>query len=133
MIDNYDSFVYNLVQYLGELGAHPTVYRNDEITVEEAERLEPDGILLSPGPGDPSDKRYFGVCGDLILTLGRRIPILGVCLGHQGIAHVFGGRVGRARLIFHGKTSMILHDEEGVFAGVKNPFKATRYLSLIHI
>jgi len=130
VLDNYDSFVYNLVQYFGELGAFPMTYRNDRISLEEVERLEPDGVVISPGPGDPSDPRYFGICKDVILKLGRNVPILGVCLGHQGIVHAFGGKIVKANRLFHGKTSMIQHDGEGVFRGLKNPLKATRYHSL---
>lgn len=130
VIDNYDSFVYNIVQYLGELGAYPLVYRNDSLTLEDVERLEPDAIVISPGPGDPSDPRYFGVCREVILTMGPTTPILGVCLGHQGIVHAFGGEVVRASRLMHGKTSTVSHDGEGVFSGVKNPLRAARYHSL---
>ena len=131
VIDNYDSFVYNLVQYIGELGADPLVYRNDRISLEEAERIKPDGIILSPGPGTPEDIKYFGVCSAIIKRIGSRIPILGVCLGHQGIIHSFGGRINRANNIMHGKTSMIEHDGKGILKGIKNPFRATRYHSLV--
>jgi len=131
VIDNYDSFVYNLVQYIGELGADPLVYRNDRISLEEAERIKPDGIILSPGPGTPEDIKYFGVCSAIIKRMGSRIPILGVCLGHQGIIHSFGGRINRANNIMHGKTSMIEHDGKGILKGIKNPFRATRYHSLV--
>ncbi|MEM3382490.1 MAG: aminodeoxychorismate/anthranilate synthase component II [Nitrososphaerales archaeon] len=131
IIDNYDSFVYNLVQYVGELGANPIVYRNDQISLEKINKLKPDGIILSPGPGTPEDIKYFGVCSLIIKQLGCNIPILGICLGHQGIIHSFGGRIIRASNIMHGKTSMIKHDESGVFKGIKNPFKATRYHSLV--
>ncbi|HAF69743.1 MAG: Anthranilate synthase component II [Acetothermia bacterium 64_32] len=131
VIDNYDSFTYNLVQYLGELGAEPLVFRNDAISLEEAEALSPAAIVLSPGPGDPCDRRYFGVCADILRGLSPRIPTLGVCLGHQGIGAVFGGRVVHARALRHGKTSRIFHDGEGVFRGLPNGFLAARYHSLV--
>lgn len=131
IIDNYDSFVYNLVQYVGELGDEPMVYRNDEITLEKATEISPERIIISPGPGNPADRRYFGVCSDILLTLSVKVPTLGVCLGHQGLIHVFGGRIIRARRIMHGKTSLILHDGKGIFRGVGNPFRATRYHSLV--
>jgi para-aminobenzoate synthetase component II len=126
VIDNYDSFVYNLVQYLGELGAEPVVYRNDAITVEALAELNPDGILLSPGPGRPEDA---GVTPAIVAQLGGVIPIFGVCLGHQAIGAGFGGEVARTA-VMHGKTSEIHHDGHGVFAGLPNPFTATRYHSL---
>ena len=107
------------------------MYRNNAISLEEAIRLEPDGVIISPGPGDPRNPRFFGVCSEIIKEMGRKTPILGVCLGHQGIVHVFGGEITGARCIMHGKTSMIKHDGEGVFEGVKNPLKATRYHSLV--
>jgi len=128
VIDNYDSFTYNLVQYLGELGAEIQVYRNDEITVEALERLAPTHLVLSPGPGTPEDA---GVCNAAIQHLAGRAAILGVCLGHQCIAHVFGGRIERAPWLLHGKTSLIYHRGEGLFAGLPQPFEATRYHSLI--
>ena len=128
VIDNYDSFVYNLVQYLAELGAEPVVHRNDAITVAEARDLAPDAILISPGPGRPADA---GVSNELITALGASIPVLGVCLGHQCIAEVFGGRIVRADEIMHGKTSMVHHENAGVMAGLDNPFEATRYHSLV--
>ncbi len=131
VIDNYDSFVYNLVQYVGELGAEPIVYRNDEITLEKAARINPDRIIISPGPGTPEDRRYFGVCSDILLSISRRVPTLGVCLGHQGIISTFGGKIARAKRLMHGKTSMIKHDGDGVFRGVRNPLHATRYHSLV--
>ena len=131
VIDNYDSFVYNIVQYVGKLGSRPLVYRNDEITLKEALKLDPDGVIISPGPGDPRDPRFFGVCSDVIREIGKYRPVLGVCLGHQGIVHVFGGEIGRAGRVMHGKTSLIEHIGEGVFEGVKNPFRATRYHSLV--
>ena len=128
MIDNYDSFTYNLVQYLGELGEDVRVERNDALSVEAIRRLAPDRIVISPGPGVPDQA---GVTLEMIEKLGAQIPILGVCLGHQAIGQAFGGRVVRAREIMHGKTSMIHHTGKGVFAGVANPFQATRYHSLI--
>jgi len=131
VIDNYDSFVYNLVQYLGELGGKPIVCRNDQITPEQAMKLEPDAIVISPGPGNPDDTRYFGNCCEILQTLSCKIPTLGVCLGHQGIVHAFGGKVVRAKVLMHGKTSLITHDGEGVFKGIRNPFRATRYHSLV--
>ncbi|OYT45980.1 aminodeoxychorismate/anthranilate synthase component II [Candidatus Bathyarchaeota archaeon] len=131
VIDNYDSFVYNLVQYVGELGVNPIVYRNDEISLKRAMKLRPDRIILSPGPGTPEDIRYFGVCSEILRTLSPNVPTLGVCLGHQGIISTFGGKIIRAKRLMHGKTSMIKHDGKGVFKGVDNPFEATRYHSLV--
>jgi anthranilate synthase/aminodeoxychorismate synthase-like glutamine amidotransferase len=128
MIDNYDSFTYNLVQYLGELGAELTVRRNDAITVEEVLALRPAGIVVSPGPGTP---REAGVSAAVIRRLGERTPVLGVCLGHQAIGEVFGGVVERAPEPVHGKTARVRHDGRGVFAGLPNPFQATRYHSLV--
>ncbi|MGA2665914.1 MAG: aminodeoxychorismate/anthranilate synthase component II [Nitrososphaerales archaeon] len=130
IIDNYDSFVYNLAQYVGELGAVPHVFRNDAITLRRAQEMRPDRIIISPGPGNPQDERYFGVCQQVLRTMSREVPTLGVCLGHQGIGAAFGGRVVRASRLMHGKTSMILHDGRGILEGVKNPFQATRYHSL---
>lgn len=131
VIDNYDSFVYNLVQQVGELGSEPLVYRNNQITLEEAVHLNPDNIILSPGPGTPVDRRYFGVCSDILRTLSPTVPTLGVCLGHQGIIHVYGGKITKAGRIMHGKVSSIKHDGEGIFEGLENPFTATRYHSLV--
>ena len=128
VIDNYDSFVYILVQYLGELGARPTVHRHDVVTVEQIRRFNPAGILISPGPGHPKDA---GVSNDVLTDLSGEIPIFGVCLGLQCIAETFGGRVMRAPTVMHGKVSMINHDGSGVFQGLPNPLKATRYHSLI--
>ena len=128
MVDNYDSFVYILVQYLGELGAEPLVYRHDAVTASEVRNLEPDGILISPGPGTPDDA---GASNDLLETLSGEVPILGVCLGMQCIGQVFGGTVIRAPAVMHGKTSVIEHDASGVFDGLPNPLTATRYHSLI--
>jgi len=128
MIDNYDSFTYNLVQYLGELGADVRVYRNDQITVPEIERLAPDHIVISPGPCTPHEA---GVSVDAIKILGGKIPILGVCLGHQSIGAAYGGKIVRAKQLMHGKTSMIHHAGKGVFQGLPSPFEATRYHSLV--
>ncbi|PZU99692.1 MAG: aminodeoxychorismate/anthranilate synthase component II [Leptolyngbya sp.] len=134
VIDNYDSFTYNLVQYLGELGAELPVasdlrvFRNDEITVDEITALKPDGIVISPGPGTPDDS---GVSLEIIEKLGPTLPILGVCLGHQSMGQVFGGNVVRAAELMHGKTSPVFHTGQGVFAGLENPFQATRYHSLV--
>ena len=128
IIDNYDSFTYNLVQYFGELGADLVVRRNDQITLDEVEKMHPDRICISPGPGTPLDA---GISNDLILRFGPSVPILGVCLGHQCIGHVFGGEVVRADRIMHGKTSPIVHEGDGVFRSLPNPFEATRYHSLI--
>ena len=128
MLDNYDSFTYNLVQYLGELGADLQVVRNDEITPEEVLALGPDGIVLSPGPGRPEDA---GILQDLVRIAVGKIPVLGVCLGHQAIAQVFGGRIGYAPKLMHGKTSEILHNGTLLFRGISNPFTATRYHSLV--
>ncbi len=129
VIDNYDSFVYNLVQYLGELGAEPLVYRHDEATLEQMLALEPGAVLVSPGPGRPEDA---GVSNAAITEFGRRgVPVLGVCLGHQCIGQVYGGQVVRAGQVMHGKTSRIRHTGEGLFAGLPSPFEATRYHSLV--
>ncbi len=128
MIDNYDSFTYNLVQYLGELGEDVQVYRNDQISVERIAELAPAHIVISPGPCTPNEA---GVTVDTVKRLGGRIPILGVCLGHQGIGQAYGGRIVHAKRIMHGKTSMIHHTGAGVFAGLPNPFEATRYHSLV--
>ncbi len=126
VIDNYDSFVYNLVQYLGELGAEPIVHRHDAITIEEVDAIDPDGILISPGPGTPADA---GLSNAVISA--AKVPVLGVCLGQQCIGEVFGGVVARAPEIVHGKTSFIRHDGRGVFKGLPSPLEATRYHSLI--
>jgi anthranilate synthase component II len=131
VIDNYDSFVYNIAQILGELGAEPIVVRNDQITLEDIKAMNPDGIVISPGPGHPADRRYFGVCTDVITELGPKTAILGVCLGHQGIVHAFGGKVINAKKVRHGKTSTIQFTADRLFESVANPFKATRYHSLV--
>ena len=128
VIDNYDSFTYNLVQYFGELGADPQVKRNDAITPDEVEKMKPQKIVISPGPGRPEEA---GISMELIRKFGGKIPILGVCLGHQCMGEVYGGKVVRAGRLMHGKTSPIQHDGKGVFHGLPNPFEATRYHSLI--
>ena len=130
VIDNYDSFVYNLVQYIGELGAEVIVYRNDQVNLAQVKKLKPDRIVISPGPGTPEDERYFGVCKSILQDVSRKVPTLGVCLGHQGIIHAFGGKIVHAKKLMHGKTCTIKHDEKGIFNGVRNPFTATRYHSL---
>lgn len=128
MIDNYDSFTYNLVQYFGQLGAEVTVRRNDEITPDDVERIAPLAIVISPGPGTPAQA---GVSCEIIRTFGGRIPILGVCLGHQCIGEVYGGKVVRAERLMHGKTSEVYHDGSSLYDGIPSPFVATRYHSLI--
>jgi para-aminobenzoate synthetase component II len=128
MIDNYDSFTYNLVQYLGELGADVRVYRNDQITVAEIERLAPAKIVISPGPCTPTEA---GISCEVIRQFAGRVPLLGVCLGHQCIGEVFGGEIVRAPALFHGKTSMIYHDGKTIFRSLPRPFEATRYHSLV--
>jgi anthranilate synthase/aminodeoxychorismate synthase-like glutamine amidotransferase len=128
VIDNYDSFVYNLVQYLGELGTDPVVLRNDERRIEEIIALDPDAVLISPGPGTPDDA---GVSNEVIRTFAGKVPVLGVCLGHQCIGQVYGGQVVRAPQVMHGKTSLIRHGGVGVFAGLPDPLEATRYHSLV--
>jgi len=128
MIDNYDSFTYNLVQYLGELGQDVRVYRNDKLAIADIEKLAPDHIVISPGPCTPNEA---GISIETIRTFAGRIPILGVCLGHQSIGAAFGGNVIRAPYLMHGKTSLIHHDGKTIFAGLPNPFEATRYHSLI--
>jgi len=128
MIDNYDSFTYNLVQYLGELGADVKVVRNDEITIEEIAALAPEKIVISPGPCTPTEA---GVSVDTIKEFAGKIPLLGVCLGHQSIGQALGGKVIRAPFVMHGKTSQVYHNNTGVFSGLKNPFQATRYHSLV--
>ena len=134
VIDNYDSFTYNLVQYLGELGEdYPIaqdiqVYRNDKITIEEVLTLNPDAIIISPGPGDPDSS---GICLELVKQLGEKYPILGVCLGHQTIGQAYGGKVVGAPTLMHGKTSPVLHEDKGVFETLPNPLTATRYHSLV--
>jgi anthranilate synthase/aminodeoxychorismate synthase-like glutamine amidotransferase len=128
VIDNYDSFTYNLVQYFGELGADPRVYRNDEITLAAIRKMRPAQIVISPGPCTP---REAGISNEVIRTFAGKIPILGVCLGHQCLGDVFGGKIVRAKRIMHGKTSAIHHNGDALFAGIQNPFPATRYHSLV--
>lgn len=128
VIDNYDSFVYNLVQYVGELGADPVVVRNDALSAADAVALQPDAVLLSPGPGRPETA---GILCDAIIAFAGRVPILGVCLGHQAIGHVFGAHVVRAPELVHGKTSEVFHNSEGVFVDIESPLVATRYHSLV--
>ena len=131
IIDNYDSFVYNLAQILGELGVESDVIRNDKITIEQIKEKNYGAIIISPGPGTPEERKYFGICNDVITKLGAKKPILGVCLGHQGIIQCFGGKVVNAEKVRHGKTSPIKHFKDSIFDGVKNPFRATRYHSLV--
>lgn len=131
IIDNFDSFVYNIAQYVGQLGAEPSVRRNNTITAADVVKLNPDRIILSPGPGRPDDRRYFGACLDIIKEVSSNTPTLGVCLGHQGIAYAFGGKIVPAKKLMHGKTSLIKHEKSGLFKGVENPLRATRYHSLI--
>ena len=128
VIDNYDSFTYNLVQYLAELGEQVKVVRNNEVTVEDVWRMRPEYIVISPGPCTPNEA---GISLDVIRQLAGKIPILGVCLGHQSIGQAFGGKVIRAKEVVHGKTSRVFHDDKGIFAGLPNPFEATRYHSLV--
>ncbi len=128
MIDNYDSFTYNLVQYLGELGAEVEVVRNDAISVDDIRHMQPEGIVISPGPCTPDEA---GICVELVQALGAYIPMLGVCLGHQCIGQAFGAKVVRAKRIMHGKTSMIYHRSQGLYDGLPQPFEATRYHSLV--
>jgi anthranilate synthase component 2 len=128
MVDNYDSFTYNLVQYFGELGADVTVVRNDQVTVEDIEKLAPDKLVISPGPCTPKEA---GISVEAILKFAGKTPILGVCLGHQSIGYAFGGNIVHAKSIMHGKTSLVYHHNQGVFKGLNNPFTATRYHSLV--
>jgi para-aminobenzoate synthetase component II len=128
VIDNYDSFTYNLVQYLGELGEDPRVYRNNKISLEEIERIKPERIVISPGPGTPADA---GITEDVVRHFHKSTPILGVCLGHQAIGEVFGGKIVRAPTLMHGKVSDIFHDNKGLFVGIPQGFPATRYHSLM--
>jgi len=131
IIDNYDSFVYNIAQYLGELGVDCEVIRNDKITIPQIKEKSYDAIIISPGPGTPEEKKYFGICSEVINTMGKDTPIFGVCLGHQGIIAAFGGKVTNAGCVRHGKTSPVNHTDTKLFNGVKNPFRATRYHSLV--
>jgi len=132
IIDNYDSFVYNIAQLIGELGSYPIIIRNDEITLKGVERLNPDRIVISPGPGSPDKKEDIGIVNDVIKYLGRRIPIFGVCLGHQAIGFTFGAVIRRAKTIYHGKISKIVHSSSStLYDGIPNRFEATRYHSLV--
>jgi anthranilate synthase component II len=131
ILDNYDSFVYNLAQYVGESTKNVIVKRNNEIDVAGVKELSPDRIIISPGPGTPAETRYFGTCTAVLREVSSEIPTLGVCLGHQGIVHAFGGKIVRAKKLRHGKTSPIRHDGKGILRGVKSPFAATRYHSLV--
>ncbi|MFP3225553.1 MAG: aminodeoxychorismate/anthranilate synthase component II [Sulfolobaceae archaeon] len=132
IIDNYDSFVYNIAQIVGELGSYPIVIRNDEITVKGVERINPDRIIISPGPGSPDKKEDIGIVIDVIRQLGKRIPILGICLGHQAIGYAFGAKIRRARKVFHGKISRIRHNSTTIlYDGIPQEFEATRYHSLV--
>lgn len=128
MIDNYDSFTYNLVQYLGELGADLKVYRNDALTIKDIARMRPEKIVISPGPGGPAEA---GISVEAIRAFAGKVPILGVCLGHQAIGYAYGGNIIRAKRLMHGKTSLIRHNQKDIFRGVDNPFEATRYHSLV--
>ncbi len=131
ILDNYDSFVYNLAQNVGALGAEPLVLRNDQVSVEQVREISPERIIISPGPGDPKDERTFGVCARVLRSISREVPTLGVCLGHQGIGYAFGAKIGRAGRVMHGKTSRVLHDGKSVLDGIGNPIEATRYHSLV--
>ncbi len=131
ILDNYDSFVYNLAQYAGEIADEVVVKRNDEVNIPTVRRFSPDKIIISPGPGTPVDPRYFGICTEVLRKVSIETPTLGVCLGHQGIVHSFGGKIVRAKRLRHGKTSSIRHDGKGIFRGLENPFEATRYHSLV--
>lgn len=137
IIDNYDSFTYNLYQYIGEILTEKNkeftldVVRNDALTIQEIKNKNYEKIIISPGPGDPSDKAYFGVCAEVLIILGKQIPVLGVCLGMQGMAHYFGGKVVRAKLPMHGKTSIIEHDKKGIFKGLPQNLEVMRYHSLV--
>jgi anthranilate synthase component II len=131
IMDNYDSFVYNLAQYVGETADEVIVRRNDEVNIADVRKLSPDKIIISPGPGTPADPRYFGICTEVLRSVSSETPTLGVCLGHQGIVHSFGGKILKAKRLRHGKTSSIKHDGKGIFRGLENPFEATRYHSLV--
>ncbi|MEM1588060.1 MAG: aminodeoxychorismate/anthranilate synthase component II [Candidatus Bathyarchaeia archaeon] len=131
IIDNYDSFVYNLYQYVGELGGKPIVLRNNKASLSKVKKIKPDKIIISPGPGTPEDKKYFGFCLEILRRISPKISTLGICLGHQGIITAFGGEIVQAKRLMHGKTSLIIHDGKGIFKGIKNPLLATRYHSLV--
>jgi len=132
ILDNYDSFTYNLFQYVAELvGDRPMVFRNDELTFEQFQEARPDAVIISPGPGNPENPKYFGICKQVITDLGPTTPILGVCLGHQGIIYAYGGRVVRAPQPMHGKTSIVYHNNQGILKGLRNGFEVMRYHSLV--
>lgn len=131
IIDNYDSFVYNIAQSLGQNNIKTLVYRNNKITIKDIKRMQIDAIIISPGPGNPEDEKYFGICNNIIKILGKEIPVLGICLGHQGIVSAFGGKIINAGKTRHGKTSKIYYKDDPLFVDIKNPFNATRYHSLI--
>ncbi len=132
ILDNYDSFVYNIFQYVGIQGALPKVFRNNEISIDKIRhRVKPDGIIISPGPGNPSNPTDFGVCSEVLKTISKKVPTLGICLGHQGIGHVYGAEISHAKVTMHGKSSMIKHDGQGIFKGLPSPISATRYHSLV--
>ena len=131
IIDNYDSFVYNIAQSLGQSNIKTLVYRNNKITLKDIKRMQIDAIIISPGPGNPEDEKYFGICNNIIKILGKEIPVLGICLGHQGIVSAFGGKIINAGKTRHGKTSKIYYKDDPLFVDIKNPFNATRYHSLI--
>jgi anthranilate synthase component II len=131
VLDNYDSFVYNLAQYIGAEGGNPVVYRNDAISLNEIKSIKPDAIVISPGPGNPSNPKDFGVCTEVLRTLSHKTPTLGVCLGHQGIGAVYGATITHAKVLRHGKTSMIEHDGKYLFKGIPSPIEGTRYHSLV--
>jgi anthranilate synthase component II len=132
ILDNYDSFVYNLAQYIGAEGGNPVVYRNDAISLRKiTSSVKPDAIVISPGPGNPSDPKDFGVCTEVLRTLSPKIPTLGVCLGHQGMGYVYGAKIAQAKVLKHGKTSIIKHDGKYLFKGIPNPIEGTRYHSLV--
>jgi len=131
IIDNYDSFVYNLVQLIGSLNTETYVYRNNEIKSDDIKKINPDRIVISPGPGNPKNPRDFGICSSILRNESKYIPTLGVCLGNQGIIHSYGGKIKKATIIKHGKTSLIKHDKKGIYKNIDNPFLATRYHSLV--
>ena len=131
IIDNYDSFTYNLYQYIGEMGGNPIVVRNDQLKISDIKKGEYSHIIISPGPGSPDDQSYFGICKEVILKYGKELPILGVCLGHQGIIYAYGGKVIKAKTIRHGKTSVIEHNEKDIFKNIKTPIEGMRYHSLV--
>jgi anthranilate synthase component 2 len=132
VMDNYDSFVYNIAQLLGERNAHPHVIRNNMITLNSIRKMDPDAVIISPGPGHPGNPKYFGICNSIITDLGPTMPVLGICLGNQGIAYAFGGKIINAKSVTHGKTSLIKHNNKSeLYDNISNPFVATRYHSLV--